>query len=107
MMILQAVVLQRCLSIASILHFYLALASQVSKSAIDCLLRFMKYFFKVLGDAFHSEPLIEVSAEVPSTFATLHRSLGINDSFVKYVVCPSCHSIYRLYSIWFKSVQGV
>lgn len=65
---------------------------KVSKNAIDCLLRFLKYFLKILGNAFQSEKLIEVSDEVPLSLRALHKSL---DSFINYVVCPSCHSIYQ------------
>ena len=68
---------------------------KISKNAIDCLLEFLKYFLKILGTAFQSEKLVEVGAEIPMSLKALYKTLDVKDSFINYVVCPSCHSIYE------------
>ena len=70
---------------------------KVSNNAFTSLLRFLKYFFGVLGRAFTSQPLLDFSNQVPVTFKDALSLSGISCSdFIEYVVCPSCHSVYEL-----------
>lgn len=61
------------------------------------LLSFFKYYFKVLGNIFCDLRLHQFALEIPSKSNAAYRLLKIPDnSFVKYVVCTSCNSIYEL-----------
>lgn len=82
-------------------HFYIfALLWQftfkISNAAVTTLLRFMKYFIKALGLAFDNNDLLNVADSIPVGLQTVYKHLGISgNDFVPYVVCPSCHSVYR------------
>lgn len=59
------------------------------------LLSFFKYFFRILGSIFCDLRLHHFALEIPSSNNFAYRLLKIpNNSFVKYVICPSCDSIY-------------
>ena len=65
----------------------------ISDRAIQMLLKFLNVFFKVLTS--NSSLLKDVSSGMPRSLFTFHKYLGTDeDEFVKYVVCPSCYSIY-------------
>lgn len=66
----------------------------ISNNAINALLRFLKFFIHCLGVAFSSEALANCS--IPIGLKTVHKILGVGGGmFVKYVVCPRCHSVYE------------
>ena len=68
----------------------------VSNSAIVCLFRFMKYFVKALGVAFHCNDLVVIANSMPLSLQTVQKMFGIaNNDFESYVVCPSCQSVYH------------
>ena len=76
--------------------FYWQSVFKVSNIAFTSLLRFLKYFFGVLGKAFTSQPLLDFSKHIPITFKDALSRSGISCSeFIEYVVCPSCHSVYE------------
>ena len=69
--------------------FYWQSVFKVSNNAFTSLLRFLKYFFVVLGRAFTSPPLLDFSKHVPATFKdALSRSSICCSEFIEYVVCP-------------------
>jgi len=68
----------------------------VSNAAITNLLHFLRRFVAVVGQAFLCNPIQEMGNAIPVTLQSLHHLLSLqNEDFVKYVVCPSCDSIYE------------
>lgn len=71
-------------------------AYNISNNAFNALLRFMKFFVRCLGVAFHNDDLANTSDLIPIGLKTVYKILGCDgDMFVRYVVCPQCHSIYN------------
>ena len=69
---------------------------KISNAAISCLLRFLRYFISFIGKAFQSRAVEEMGDGIPLTLATVHRLLYLDkSSFISFVVCPSCDSIYE------------
>lgn len=70
---------------------------KVSNSAISCLLRFMKYFIKLIGQAFKCDAATRASEFIPVTATTVYHNLLLDcsQSFIEYVVCPKCDCIYE------------
>ena len=69
---------------------------KISNAAISCLLRFLRYFISFIGKAFQSRAVEEMGDGIPLTLATVHRLLDLDkSSFISFVVCPSCDSIYE------------
>lgn len=60
-----------------------------------------------LGNSFQLQQLVEISATIPSSLRTVHKSLVIKDEFICYVVCPSCHSIYEYEDCIICSANGL
>lgn len=51
---------------------------------------------QALGLAFHNNDLLNATDSIPVGLQTVYNHLGISgNDFVPYVVCPSCHSVYR------------
>ena len=69
---------------------------RISNAAITCLLHFLRWFVSAIGQSFQTHTITEMGNSIPVTLTSLHRliALEIND-FSKYVVCPSCNSIYE------------
>ena len=68
----------------------------VSNSAVTCPLKFMKYFIRAIGTAFHCKGLVDVTDSMPLSLQTVHHMLGVSgEAFISYVVCPSAvtHSL--------------
>ena len=66
---------------------------EISDRVIQMLLKVLNVFFKILTS--NSSLLKYVSSGMPRSLFTFHKYLGTDkDEFVKYVVCPSCYSIY-------------
>ena len=62
-------------------------------SALTLLLKFLSAFFTVLGKFC---PLVELLARAfPSSLHTLRKKIGLEDSYMKYIVCPKCEFIYQ------------
>ena len=71
-------------------------AFKVSNAAITNLLHFLRRFVAVVGQAFLCNPIQEMGNAIQVTLQSLHHLLSLqNEDFVKYVVCPSCDSIYE------------
>ena len=67
----------------------------MTENALQHILRFMKYFVKLLGTIYKCPALHKVSDRIPLKVITAEKILGIHDrEVIEYVVCPSCHSIY-------------
>ena len=60
----------------------------VPDSAINILLRFLRVLFQVLG-------INSLARFIPSSSYSIGKSLGHSTYFIKYVVCPKCHRLYR------------
>ena len=61
---------------------------KVSINAINCFLKFFKFFILSLGNSFQVQQLCDVGAAIPSSLRAVHKSLNIKDEFVCYIVCP-------------------
>ena len=60
------------------------------------MLKFLKYFILILGKAFQSHSIEEFSKQIPNTANNAYTCIGIVcNTFIEYVVCPSCHSVYE------------
>lgn len=67
----------------------------VSASAINHLLKFISYLLKWLS------PMTTLSMSFPSSLYKVKKALGLQqDDFIKYVVCPQCHSLYAFNSCY-------
>lgn len=66
----------------------------LSDNAFDILLAFLRTVFDSMGTIF---PLLASFAVIfPKSVHLLRKQLGIDqDKFIKYVVCPKCHSLYN------------
>ena len=74
----------------------LQFAYNLSNAAVSSLLRFLKFFIRELGIAFQCQPLVLASNHIPVRLGTVHSLFGIKErEFIKYVVCPKCHSVYN------------
>ena len=69
---------------------------RISQAAVTVLLRFLKFFFNLIGLP-QSVSLKELCNAIPLTTLTAEKYIGLsNDDIVKFVVCPKCHSLYYL-----------
>ena len=66
---------------------------KISNVAISGLLKFLKIFVHLFGGAYSGINILE---DVPSSTDGALKFLGLNkdSSFITYVVCPNCDSIY-------------
>jgi len=50
-----------------------------------------------MGDHYASESIKDITENLPRSLFTLQKYLKTEqDNIVKYVVCPSCYSLYKL-----------
>ena len=76
--------------------FYWQAIYKVSNAAMKCMLKFPKYFILILGKTFQSHLIEEFSKQIPNTTNDAYACTGICcNTFIEYVVCPSCHSVYE------------
>ena len=69
-------------------------AYSTSDAVINAVLKFMKTFFRVVGQ--FSEFVAQLSQAIPSSLYALRKNtLDENTEFMKFVVCPKCHKLYR------------
>lgn len=70
---------------------------RISDAAISSLLSFMVKFLSIVARCLKVDNLFSIVSTFPQS---LHRAKGflsqLSDDFVKYVSCPSCHSLYSL-----------
>ena len=66
----------------------------LSDNAFDILLAFLRAVFDCMGTIF---PFVTSLAVLfPKSLHLVRKQLGIDqDKFIKYVVCPKCHSLYN------------
>ena len=62
---------------------------KVTDNAVNVLLKFLNFLFLKINN---SMPRIKV----PMSLSSAKRSVGINDNFYQYIVCPKCHSLYDM-----------
>lgn len=68
----------------------------VSDVGLDILLKFIATFLRFLAKIF-TLPLMPFLDQFPRGIAAAKKFLGYqSDDFVKYAVCPSCHTIYNI-----------
>lgn len=83
--------LSRCLIV---LLAYFWLCFHISDNGMDFLLSGIKRCFEVAGMS--SQWMAGLALAFPGTLYYFRKELGlVNDVFVKYVVCPKCHSLYE------------
>ena len=71
----------------------------VSDMALGVLLRFVSGLFRVLARVTASPMLISLAAGIPGTIHKLKKYVQTDpdhEPFVKYVICPSCYTLYTL-----------
>ena len=69
---------------------------RISASAASFMIRCIKYFVGSLGKAFDCEGIVAISNEIPYSIESIEHMAGLNkQSFVEYVVCPRCDTIYE------------
>ena len=74
----------------------------VSDMALGVLLRFVSGFFRVLARVTASPMLISLAAGIPGTVHKLKKYVQTDpdhEPFVKYVICPSCYTLYKCFSV--------
>lgn len=66
----------------------------LSDNALEILLTFLRVMFDSIGTIF---PVVASFAVLfPKSVHLLHKQLGLDkDRFIKYVVCPRCHTLYN------------
>ena len=69
---------------------------KVSNAAITVLLKFLTVFVRMLSRAYSNIPLSKLAEKIPTTAEAAQKFLwlGREQSFVTYVVCPTCNAIY-------------
>jgi len=68
---------------------------KISDNGMEYLLRFLFQFLHLLGVTCNCEYLIQFCAMFPTSLFVLRQLVHLDrDDFVKYVVCPSCSSLY-------------
>ena len=79
---------------------------KVSGAGVKCLIRFIKYFFYLLGKMFQCDSLVHASSFIPATIGRIEQLVGLTKgTFIDYVVCPKCSCIYE-YNDCVLSVSG-
>ena len=59
----------------------------ISESAIEALLKFMKLVLTVIsGTEFDN---------FPTSKHKVNKALGLSDKFISFVSCPKCHKLYK------------
>ncbi len=69
----------------------------ISDLAVTALLRILRFFWGLVVSVPSCIATVASMAErFPKTLTTLRKLSGLtqNDAFIKFVVCPKCHSIY-------------
>ncbi len=69
----------------------------ISDLAVTALLRILRFFWGLVTNMQSCGPaLVTMSEKFPKILITLRKLTGLtqSDSFIKFVVCPKCHSIY-------------
>lgn len=89
---------QTAMSIAHLFSIIVAKFSyryNITANALSAFLKLIRLFLSVIATVSQSISLIY--SLIPSSLYHLKSALHLNENdFVKYVVCPSCHSLYRL-----------
>ena len=68
---------------------------KLSNNGLEWLLRFLFQFLHLLGVTCNCEYLVEFCAMFPTSLYVLRKIVDLDrDDFVKYVVCPTCSSLY-------------
>ena len=68
---------------------------RLSDAGLNVLLTFIATFFALLVKVFALDALKPLLDRLPRTVQAARNFLGYDrDKFIKYVICPSCHSIY-------------
>ena len=71
------------------------------------LLQFIAAFFQLLGSLTSIPLLIAVAAALPATLYLLKKYLSYDtESFLKYTVCPSCFSLYKIDDCFVEDESG-
>lgn len=68
----------------------------VTDSAMEMLLKFLSWFFWLVGTFDENSVISKLSKHFPNTLYKLKKHLGLlnSDDFTKYVVCPKCKTLY-------------
>ena len=87
-------IISRLIRCLLVLLAYFWMRFHISDNAMEFLLGALKQCFEVAGMS--SQWLFGVAIAFPGTLYYFRKELGfVKDSFVKYVVCTKCHSLYK------------
>lgn len=79
----------------------------ISDNAISLMLSFMTQFFLFLSTCLQLDSLGKLGRAFPNTLYRAKKFLGrIQERFVRYVSCPSCHKLYPFENCWIAGTNG-
>ena len=79
----------------------------VSDAGMAVLVLFMHHLFRLLSSLVSSQYLSSLSNACPTSLYSARKLLGLlDDQFIEYVVCPTCHSIYEYSQCFKQDIQG-
>lgn len=80
----------------------------VSDAGMAILILFVHNLLRLLSSVSPSTFLNSVTENCPSSLYGVRKMLGlVTDQFIKYVVCPQCHSIYEYSQCVQQDAQGI
>ena len=89
----RALTITNLISVMIVKFFY---HYNITASALTAFFKLFKLFLALISTIAHS--VSAITSLIPSSIYTLKSMLHIDENnFIKYVVCPSCHSLYHLY----------
>ena len=87
---------------------FFQLCFRISDKALVYLLSFLCALFKYLCSHVRDAPFLVAFAKTfPTTLYSLRTFLKLESVYVKYVVCPKCHKLYKESQCWKKGLHGV
>ncbi len=75
---------------------FFQLCFRISDKAMAHLLTFLSALFHHFSSMLQNAPVLRLFSEgFPRTLYSLRKSLKLQSSYMKYVVCPKCHKLYN------------
>ena len=80
---------------------------KISDNAMEVLISFIKAFLLITAKILQIAKLNSFTAKLPSSLYLARKLIGTQeDSFTKFVTCPTCHKIYNINDCKEKQVNG-
>lgn len=69
----------------------------IPANAMNLLLKFIHIFLTVIANHYAKNSIKVITESLPRSLFTLQKHLNIEqDNIIKYTVCPSCYSLYKI-----------